>query len=185
MPIIVVPYDPRWPLAFQAMAQVYARALEGVAIAIEHVVSTSVPGLAAKPILDIDIVIPSRAALPETIVRLAALGYRHQGDLGISDREAFVARDEDSYRPCEDGGGPWPEHHLYVCPATSRELHRHLGFRDWLRSHPGVAAEYARLKKKLAAIHGDDRDAYTRAKTNFIERELFAQSGATGQVPAR
>jgi len=88
-PVVVVSYDPEWPAIFKALRDVYRRALGDLATAIEHVGSTAVPGLDAKPIIDIDVVIPSRSRLPEVIARLMALGYGHQGDLGVSGREAF------------------------------------------------------------------------------------------------
>lgn len=93
--------------------------LGDVAMRIEHVGSTSVPGLAAKPILDIDVVIESREKLPAAIERLATLGYEHEGDHNVAGREAF--------RPGE-GTTPrtWPAHHLYVCAQDNRELLRHL-----------------------------------------------------------
>src|SRR6185312_8041776 len=95
-PVIVTDYDPRWPIWFEELARVYRRALGALVVTVEHVGSTSVPGLAAKPILDIDIVIPSRAVLPDVVAGLAALGYRHQGDRGIPGRDSF-ARDGDDW----------------------------------------------------------------------------------------
>src|SRR5262245_51865013 len=104
--------------------------LAGVAVTIEHVGSTAVPGLAAKPIIDMDVVIRSRSDLPAVITRLATLGYQHQGDLGIPDREAF--------RPPPG----LPPHHLYVCLAGCAALRNHITLRDHLRSHPADAATY-------------------------------------------
>jgi GrpB-like predicted nucleotidyltransferase (UPF0157 family) len=166
-PVIVVAYDPNWPVWFAALARVYAGARGHVAIAVEHVGSTSVPGLAAKPIIDIDVVIPSAAALPEIQARLDAIGYHHRGDLGLPGRESFKREGEDV--PRDGSGRHWPLHHLYVCARDSRELQRHLRFRDWLRTHPDDAAAYGLLKQRLAELHADDRDRYTDAKTKFIE----------------
>jgi GrpB-like predicted nucleotidyltransferase (UPF0157 family) len=84
----IMPYDPAWPLIFAGLKDVYASTLGRLALAIEHVGSTAAPGLAAKPIIDVDVVIPARAVLSEVIRRLATLGYRHQGDLGVPGREA-------------------------------------------------------------------------------------------------
>jgi nucleoid DNA-binding protein len=89
-PVVLVPYDPAWPVTFERLRDVYAGALGHLARAIEHVGSTAVPGLAATPIIDVDVVIPSRDVLAEVIRRLAGLGYRHQGDLGVPGREAFA-----------------------------------------------------------------------------------------------
>jgi GrpB-like predicted nucleotidyltransferase (UPF0157 family) len=146
------------------------RALGGIVVGVEHVGSTAVPGLAAKPIVDLDLVIPSREALPIAVSRLAGLGYRHQGDLGVSGREAFERNASDV--PRDGTGRIWPPHHLYVCASDCPELRRHLLFRDWLRSHREVAAEYGKLKRRLAEAHRFDRDRYTKAKSEFIEAAL-------------
>lgn len=159
-PIIVVEYDPTWPDTFESLKKRVAQALGDVAVAIEHVGSTSVPGLAAKPIIDMDVVVPTSGDVPTAIERLADIGYIHQGNLGIEGREAFIAPPNT------------PDHHLYVCPQDSRELRRHVRFRDYLRRHPDAAKRYADLKRLLAERHRDDRGAYTQAKTEFITEIL-------------
>ena len=169
--IEIVPYDTRWPTQFEALRQVYVAALDGDTVSVEHVGSTSVPGLAAKPILDIDLVIPSRRDLAPAVRRLARLGYRHQGDLGIVGREAF-SRDGADDVPRDGSGRQWPEHHLYVCAADSEELHRHLAFRAALRADPRLVEDYAALKRALAERFRHDRDAYSTAKTEFVQRVL-------------
>lgn len=170
-PVVLAPSDPDWPRAFAALAEVYAAALGDLVQAIEHVGSTAVPSLLAKPIIDVDIVLASREDLPEAIARLAGLGYRHSGDQGVPGREAF-ARDGDAEVPRDGSGRRWPSHNLYVCAVDARELQRHLLFRDWLRAFPEQAAAYAVLKRQLADLHRDDRDAYCEAKTEFIEAAL-------------
>jgi GrpB-like predicted nucleotidyltransferase (UPF0157 family) len=172
-PVVIVPYDPAWPLIFEGLRDVYASALGRLALAIEHVGSTAVPGLAAKPIIDVDVVIPSRDVLSEVIRRLATLGYRHQGDLGVPGREAFTREGVDEV-PRDGTGRRWPAHHLYICASDGDELRRHLQFRDWLRTHPVSAAEYGRLKAHLAHIDREDREGYTEAKTAFINAALTA-----------
>ena len=132
--VVIVDYDPQWPQVFHDLSRVIGGALGERALSIEHVGSTAVPGLAAKPIIDIDVVIASDDQLPAVIQALALLGYVHQGDLGIPQREAFNRQGDDV--PRGGLGGTWPEHHLYVCPQDSRELRRHLAFRDFLRAHP-------------------------------------------------
>lgn len=160
-PIEVADYDPSWPLLFADIAgRVRAAFAEGPPARIEHVGSTSVPGLPAKPVIDIDVVIPSRADLPEAIARLAALGYAHQGDLGITSRESFK-------RPPDA-----PPQNLYVCAADSPELRRHVTFRDYLRAHPNDARRYAELKRDLAARHVTDIDGYVNGKADFIKSIL-------------
>ncbi len=161
-PVIIVDYDPAWPARFEEVRRQLARALGDVALRIEHVGSTSVPGLAAKPILDIDVVIESAQQLAVAVARLAALGYEHQGDRGVVGREAFRPREATSPRT-------WPPHHLYVCARDSSELRRHLAFRDWLRGHVEDRRRYAALKRELARRYRDDRDAYSEAKSDFVE----------------
>jgi GrpB-like predicted nucleotidyltransferase (UPF0157 family) len=171
-PVVLVEYDANWPRVFAELRAAYASALGDLAERIEHVGSTAVPGLAAKPIIDIDVVATTAAALPEVIQRLSRLGYRHNGDQGIAGREALV-RDEQSDVPRDGSARAWPPHNLYVCVAGTRELRRHLLFRDWLRADPDHAAEYAALKRNLAERHRNDRDAYCLAKTDFIEAVLL------------
>ena len=119
----------------------------------------------AKPIIDLDVVIASRTLLPEAIERLQEIGYRHEGDKGIPGRESFAINAS-------------PPHHLYVCAVESRELRRHIAFRDYLRSHSDIAHDYAALKQDLVRRYGGDIDAYTNGKSSFIERVL-EQAGAT------
>ena len=155
-PVIVVEYDPTWEKTFRTLRGGIAAALNGLIVSIEHVGSTSIPGVAAKPIIDMDVVVRSLDDIPRAIGRLSALGYEHQGDLGIAGREAF-----------ESPGGS-PNHHLYLCSVESQELRRHIVFRDYLRDHPDEARRYSELKKSLAAEHRNDRKAYTEAKTEFV-----------------
>lgn len=166
MPIEVVDYDPAWPLAFaEIAARVRVAFPNNSLVGIEHVGSTSVPGLPAKPIVDMDVIIPTRADLPDAIMRLAALGYVHQGDGGIRERESFRSPPET------------PRHYLYVCAQDSAELRWQLAFRDYLRAHPEQAAQYAALKRDLAARHVMDIDAYVEGKTAFVEAVL-AKAGS-------
>src|SRR6516165_10752214 len=102
-PVIIVDYDSRWPDLFEELRVPVVAALGDLVIVVEHIGSTAVPGLAAKPIIDMDVVVPSVADIPEAIGRLATLGYVHRGDLGIAGREAFTAP------------AGTPRHHLYMC----------------------------------------------------------------------
>lgn len=165
-PITVVDYDPRWPALFETLRVEVAGALGDLALAIEHVGSTAVPGLAAKPIIDIDVLLRSASDLSVCIERLAALGYEHRGDLGIPEREAFAA---------PPGR---PAHHLYVCPPESREFRRHVALRDYLRTHPSDAGSYGELKRSLAIRYRDERSSYADGKREFIETLL--RSAAPG-----
>ncbi|MBO4407539.1 MAG: GrpB family protein [Clostridia bacterium] len=157
--ISVVPYEARWEKDFLDLRTGIEKALGGLAVGIEHVGSTAVEGLPAKPIVDIDAVIEDRSQLSEAIARLAEVGYRHEGDLGIAGREAFRY----------EGKNPLPEHHLYVCARDSAELRRHIAFRDYLRSHPEAAREYGRIKEEGAALYPHDADLYIRHKAPFVE----------------
>jgi GrpB-like predicted nucleotidyltransferase (UPF0157 family) len=158
--IVISDYDPLWPQQFATLRARLAHTLGGLAGAIEHIGSTAVPGLAAKPVIDIDVLLRSAADLPLAITRLASWGYEHQGDLSIPGRQTFRTRLADI------------PHHLYVCPPGNEEYERHIVFRDHLRTHPEDAHAYAALKRTLAAILGDDRDAYTQAKSKFVAEIL-------------
>ncbi len=128
--IVIAPYDPAWPQVFESIRSRLAEALGATALTIEHVGSTAVPGLAAKPVIDIDVMIASEADLPSAISALATIGYVHEGEIGIPGRHAF--------RP----PAGLPKHHPYVCALGSRELQRHLAFRDHLRENARDAQAY-------------------------------------------
>ena len=161
-PVVVVPYDPAWPATFALLRDRVAPVLGPLAVGIEHVGSTAVAGLDAKPIVDIDVVIRHADDVPAVATRLATLGYTHLGDLGIIGREAFRATPD------------LPRHHLYVCAAGAITLQAHLSLRDALRADPELAAEYAALKRGLAERHREDRDAYSEGKSAFIASVLRA-----------
>jgi GrpB-like predicted nucleotidyltransferase (UPF0157 family) len=162
-------YDAKWGKIFIEMKQIYETALGDLAIAIEHIGSTSVPGLSAKPILDIDIVINNANDLPKVNKVLERLGYFYQGNIGIDGRESFRALDSKS--PLDDKGTRWMNHHLYVCSQNSREFIRHIAFRDYLREHNHVAKAYENIKVNLA-ISVETREEYTEGKTAFVEMIL-------------
>ena len=164
--IIVEDYDPCWLECFQLLSRRIAEALGSMAAAIEHVGSTAVPNLAAKPIIDIDVVLTTLADLPAAIERLAKIGYIHQGSLGVAGREAFISSVKDV------------PHHLYVCSAGSKALEDHLAFRDYLRSHPREAKAYADLKRALATKFRDDRSGYVSGKTAFVAEMLSRAKNA-------
>jgi GrpB-like predicted nucleotidyltransferase (UPF0157 family) len=167
---MIADYDPRWPEQFETLRSRIAAALGDLAIAIEHIGSTAVHGLAAKPVIDIDVLMRSDADLSLVTSKLALLGYDHRGDLGIPGREAFRAPPDD-----------FP-HHLYVCPPHSREYRRHIAFRNYLRTHPNDANAYASLKRSLAEKFGDQREAYNQAKSQFVDdiARRALQDPATG-----
>jgi GrpB-like predicted nucleotidyltransferase (UPF0157 family) len=155
-PVVVIDYDPEWPARFEALRDRIWPSLEDVALRIEHVGSTSVPGLAAKPIIDMTIVVAHKPDTATAIERLASLGYRHLGTMGIEDREAFE-------HPAD-----LPRHNLYVCPEGTIGVVNQVAVRDYLLEHPDAAREYGLLKKRLAAQFPDDIDQYVFGKTDFV-----------------
>ena len=177
--MILSPYDRAWPSEFAALRAVYAAALGDLVLAIEHVGSTAVPGLAAKPILDIDLVMPDYAVFPAIVAALGQLGYTHNGDQGIFQREAFKSKPGIA-APFTEPARPWTPHHLYVCPADGAELDRHLRFRDALRADPALCIEYETIKHSIAARSGGDRKTYAQIKETecreFIARVLGRHS---------
>jgi GrpB-like predicted nucleotidyltransferase (UPF0157 family) len=130
---------------------------------VEHIGSTSVPGLAAKPIIDVMVAIRSLADAPACVAPLAAIGYEY-----VPEHEA-VMPERRYFRRGRGGAGT---HHLHMVERSSAFWEEHLLFRDYLRAHSEAAAEYERLKRELAAAHGSDRGAYTAAKTDFIKSSV-------------
>jgi len=171
IPIIIEEANPKWAYFFQELKEIIKHELNGIIIDIEHVGSTSIPNLAAKPIIDLDIVIESREMIPEISKKLRNLGYTHNGDQGIPGREAYKRDSEEvPYTPVRK---QWLYHHLYVVDKNSKELKRHLYFRDYLRSHPEAREDYAKLKRKLAKEFRNRIDDYVDGKSKFIERILL------------
>ncbi len=173
--IKIVPYDSAWPSLFEAEAAGIREAMRGLALRVEHVGSTSVPGLAAKPVIDIQVSVATLEPLGMYAEPLAELGYTHV-PLG-----AF-----DSIYPFFQKPLEWPcTHHIHLCVLGEEQERRHLAFRNYLRSHPAVAAEYLKLKQNLAATHGgatlESRENYSLSKSEFVtsvlERALSAGYG--------
>jgi GrpB-like predicted nucleotidyltransferase (UPF0157 family) len=172
--ILIEEYNASWALEFQQLRSVYLRHLGDVITDIQHVGSTSVAGLAAKPIIDIDLIIINKDNLDTVIEKLQLLGYHHLGDLGISDREAF--KPGSGQVPYDGYSRSQPKHNLYVCLANSDSLKNHIAFRDFLRSNPEKARAYGNLKKRLASENPYDIDRYVERKTPFII-EVLRQVG--------
>lgn len=164
----VVDYNPEWPDHFSHLRDRIWPSVRDIAVGIEHVGSTAVAGLASKPIIDFDVVIPSRADVPRMVTRLGRLGYEHRGNLGIEDREAFWTSENQ------------PAQNLYVCPQDSIAIRNHITLRDHLRAHPSDVATYSTLKKQLAERHARDIDRYVEGKTDFI-LSILAQYGFSAE----
>jgi GrpB-like predicted nucleotidyltransferase (UPF0157 family) len=156
-PVRVTAYDPRWPARFEEERASLADAIGGWAVGgIHHVGSTAVPGLDAKPIIDILVGVADLPNSRACFAPLARLGYLYA-----------PYRVQEMHWFCK----PHPSrrtHHLHLVPTDSRRFRDELTFRDHLRSHPDTAADYAALKRRLAARFEDDRETYTEAKGDFI-----------------
>ena len=163
MPVSVLSYDPEWALWFQELRGPIWEAVYDLAVDVIHVGSTSVLGMSAKPVIDIDIVVEDWGNFREIVRRLYGLGYEHQGDLGIREREAFKQRGE----PCHP-------HHLYVCRLGSVAYKNHVLLRKHLVDNPSDFRRYEELKVKLGGF-ASDVDEYTRLKTELILEFLFSE----------
>lgn len=168
----LVPYDPAWPARFAAEAGRVRAALGAHALAVEHVGSTAVPGLAGKPVLDVGIAVGGEGAADACIAPLEALGYTHRGPYGDDPRRRYFVRDA--------GGERVAQLHLYILPAAGWD--EKLAFRDALRADPALARAYAAEKRRAADAVGWDKGAYSVAKGPFVERVL-AGLRAAGRLP--
>lgn len=155
----VLDYQASWPAAFEAAASQLAQALGDAGGALHHIGSTSVPGLAAKPIIDMLLEVPDLAALDRRSGALVAQGWEAKGEFGLPGRRYFRKTDAQGQRT----------HHLHAFEAGSAEARRHLAFRDYLIAHPDVRAAYGTLKRTLAAAHPEDMAAYMDGKDPFIK----------------
>ncbi len=160
LPVIIEPYDPAWENAFVQEDKLLRKTIGVHLAALEHIGSTSVPGLAAKPIIDILAGLNRLEDSSACIPLLVEIGYRYipEYEDSLPERRYF-----ERMKPDQIG------YHLHMVEVTSPFYKRHIAFRDYLRAHPETAAEYADLKIKLAAQFGPDREGYTDAKTAFIQ----------------
>ena len=164
--VTVVPYDAAWESAFEEIKREIEAVIGDMILGIEHIGSTSVKGMSAKPCIDIDVIIKDYSVFDEITEKLGTIGYIHEGDLGIKDREAFKYTEKPHLMM----------HHLYVCPQNSEELHRHITFRDFLRQNPKAVMKYSCVKEKAAELFPDDIDKYIAYKTPCIEK-LYSTCG--------
>ena len=157
--VVVEKWNPQWKYEYEKIVASLGKDIIYNSIKIEHVGSTSVEGLSAKPVIDLDIVIEKdKFAIIKEL--LNKKGYEHEGDLGIEGREAF------SYSGKEE----LMTHHLYVCPKNSKELFKHITFRNFLKNNPDLAAEYSNVKEQAAVLYPDDIDKYMEFKSKIIEK---------------
>jgi len=166
------PYDPDWPRAFTRERDRLVPLFPEPPQLIGHMGSTAIPGLAAKPVIDI-IVLVDLGEVHDSIPALETAGYRYRADVA-SPHRAFLAR-----RHPQDGRRT---HHLHI-HDDSDEVRRHLLFRDHLRANPAARDAYLEHKQQLARQYRDDRDAYARLKTAFIDDVIEAMGGPARSVP--
>jgi len=162
--IVIVDYRPQWPEMFASESRLIADTLGSLVLESHHVGSTSVPGLAAKPIIDIMLVVESFDRLDACNDAMARIGYAAKGELGIPGRR-FFSKGSDNNR----------SHHLHAYRPGHAEIAAHLDFRDYLRARPDKARAYAELKKQLAVKYRDDIEAYVAGKEPLI-LEMLAEA---------
>lgn len=154
--ITVEPYNPDWPAAYKKEASQFNNVLSDLLLNIEHIGSTAVTGLAAKPIIDILFVVKSLQELDESDAAIKAMGYIPRGEYGIAGRRYFVK------------GGDSRTHHVHAFENGSQHIVRHLAFRDYLRRHHEIAEQYAETKRKAVAACDDSSAIYSQLKSAFI-----------------
>lgn len=169
--IVVSAYDPVWSEWFEALKAFVWPAVGEVAVRIDHVGSTAVPGLAAKPIIDTDVVVGSDADVAPAIERLASIGYRWRGDLGVPGRQAFS-------RPAAD----LPPHHLYLVVENSKAHVDHWLLVEVLRADPEARRRYGELKRTNAELADRDMDVYVALKAAFVA-DLLTRARAERGLP--
>jgi GrpB-like predicted nucleotidyltransferase (UPF0157 family) len=172
--IVVSDYDSAWPSWFQRLCDHVWPAVSEVALRVDHVGSTSVPGLAAKPIIDMDVVVASDEDVSPAIERLAAIGYRWRGDLGVEGRQAFQPVEEDDL----------PPHQLYVVVEGNKAHLDHVLLRDLLRQDSEARERYATLKRANVVTAAGDMDIYVAGKASLVAELLTRARAERGYPPA-
>ena len=166
----VVSYNPEWKEWFNSLRAVIWPQVSEHALDIIHVGSTSIPGMSAKPIIDISIIVENFENFDDIKEGLAKIGYIHQGDLGIKEREAFKLDDKPMY-----------PHHLYVCRKDSVPYRNHVLLKKHLTENPKAFKRYMDLKIGLAKT-SESREAYWRAKTELILEFLEAEGMSPSEI---
>jgi GrpB-like predicted nucleotidyltransferase (UPF0157 family) len=170
--MLLLAHQESWAEDFRKIKKVLCISLKGLDVDVEHIGSTSINQIVAKPIIDIDIVFNPNVRFGEIERRLSELNYTHNGDQGIKDREAFKRIKSEEQHGVLDS----ISHHLYVCPSQSLELKRHLSLRDYLNENESARKEYERIKIQIAEEANQDRKVYAKLKETrareFIESIL-------------
>ena len=171
--ILIVPYDLQWPVQYAEERHRILQVLGEMIVGIEHFGSTAIPGLVAKPTIDILVLVEQLQPAEVYVKPLQSLGYMPQAFPGDAPDHVLLRK------------GQPRTHHLHIVPQGSYEHRRHIAFRDYLRTHPDTAHAYAALKAQLAQLHPADREAYSHAKTDFVRaieaRALQERPQHTGQ----
>ena len=177
--ILIAEYDPAWPRLFEDERQRLQAAIGEWAVAIEHVGSTAVPGLAAKPIIDIGVALGSFEDALKCITPMFELGYQCLGEYGIRGR-IFFRRLTDTPLPGQLHNGVGRTHHVHAYQQDHYEFVQQILFRDYIRSHPEAAREYEQVKVRLAEEHSDMNE-YAMAKSDFVQ-DILARARKSGST---
>jgi GrpB-like predicted nucleotidyltransferase (UPF0157 family) len=169
--IILAGYDPAWPALFEEEHERIQAAIGNWAVAIEHVGSTAIPGIAAKPIIDIGVALERLADALMCITPLIELGYQCMGEFGIPGR-IYFRKLTDNPRPGQVNDGVGRTHQIHMYQRDHEQFVWHIAFRDYLRSHADARREYEALKRRLAVEHAGDIEAYAVAKSDFVQNIL-------------
>lgn len=156
----VVPYHGDWPAMFSSEADNLRRILGNEVLSIHHFGSTSIPGVSAKPIIDILVIVRNIEVIDGFNPQLAVIGYHAVGEYGIPGRRFFYKGSDDSR-----------SHHLHIYQSGNPHILRHLIFRDYMRTHPAPAHDYARLKESLARQFPEDMEQYIAGKNAFVKEQ--------------
>lgn len=180
--VMLVDHQPAWPAQFQRAAAAIEAVFAGVPVRLEHIGSTAVPGLCAKPVLDLLLGVPHLEAVERRIDALVALGYVYRPgyETALPERRYFVRAAETG----REAGLALPRLHLHAVVTGGGFWRRHLAFRDALRAEPALAAAYAHLKRDLARRHAHDKAAYQAGKDGFIVREEARAPAGLAARPA-
>ena len=151
-------YNPKWEELFKYESRLISSAISNLLVDIQHIGSTAIPNIVAKPIIDIAGAIDSLENIDKIIVPLYGIGYTYRGEQGIPGRHLFVK-----------GGEGYRTHHFHIMQKDHYEWKKHILFREYMREHPQEAKQYSELKQKLFIKYGNDREKYTDSKSDFIE----------------
>lgn len=165
--VVVVGYDPQWKIEFEKIKTMICGYIGEYLQTVEHVGSTSVEGLAAKPIIDVDAVLKDKEDLPKVIEQLQKYGYEYQGDLGLPGREVFFRK-----RDYNEQEKNVMKYHFYLCTKDAKPYLEHIAFRNYLRNNPKERDKYQQLKQELSKRYQFDVDSYCESKTEFVHAAL-------------